>query len=112
MNAIDGAMWLAYGLLRDRVGRLGEAICDDAGTAASVGVDTARVTRLSVPVSAFGCAVAGALWLAGSITYQPHTVFGVQWSVFMLFMVLVGRLGSDLRPLVRAVLFYPLKESI
>ena len=39
-------------------------------------------------------ALAGALWLATAITFQPKTYFGVQWTAYMIFMVLVGGLGT------------------
>ena len=34
-------------------------------------------------------------WLASAITFLPRTNFGVQWSVLMLFMALVGGLRSQ-----------------
>ena len=39
-------------------------------------------------------ALAGALWLATTITFQPKTYFSVQWTAYMIFMVLVGGLGT------------------
>ena len=31
----------------------------------------------------------GALWLATAVTFQPKAYFSVQWTAYMLFMVLV-----------------------
>jgi branched-chain amino acid transport system permease protein len=69
-----------------------------------------RVKRMIFLVSALGCAIAGALWLASAITYQPRAAFGINWSVFMLFMVLVGGLGSFLGPVLGALLLFALQE--
>jgi branched-chain amino acid transport system permease protein len=51
-------------------------------------------------------------WLASAITFLPRTNFGVQWSVLMLFMVLVGGLRSLAGPIVGALLLFTLQESL
>lgn len=101
---------VSYGLLRGRLGGESQAIRDDEEAAGSVGVSTMRVKRMIFLVSALGCAIAGALWLASAITYQPRAAFGINWSVFMLFMVLVGGLGSFLGPVLGALLLFALQE--
>lgn len=109
--AAAGALAISYALLAGRLGGEAQAIRDDEEAATSVGISTLRVKRAIFLVSALGCGVAGALWLASSITYQPRTAFGIQWSVFMLFMVLVGGLGSFLGPVVGALIFFGLQEA-
>ncbi|MCB1357554.1 MAG: branched-chain amino acid ABC transporter permease [Maritimibacter sp.] len=101
---------LTWRLLRGGVGAEAQAIRDDEEAAASVGISTMRVKRLVYLAAAFGCALAGTLWLASAITFQPRTAFGVQWSVFMLFMVLVGGLGTFTGPILGALLFFALQE--
>ena len=108
--SVCGAMGVSYILLRGRIGAESQAIRDDEEAAGSVGVSTMRVKRWIFLISAVGCAIAGTLWLASAITYQPRTAFGINWSVFMLFMVLVGGLGSYLGPVVGALLFFALQE--
>ncbi|OAN67641.1 ABC transporter permease [Sulfitobacter sp. EhC04] len=100
---------ISYRLLHGRLGGETQAIRDDEEAAGSVGVSTFRVKRIIFVLSAVGCALAGTLWLASAITFQPRTAFGIQWSVFMLFMVLVGGLGSILGPILGAVLFMTLQ---
>ena len=41
-------------------------------------------------LAGFGTAVAGALWLAQVSAFQPKTYFSVQWTAYMIFMVLFG----------------------
>ena len=104
------SMIVSYALLRGRLGGESQAIRDDEEAAGSIGVSTMRVKRWIFLISAVGCALAGTIWLASAITYQPRTAFGINWSVFMLFMVLVGGLGSYLGPVVGAVLLFTLQE--
>ena len=105
-----GSMIISYVLLRGRLGAESQAIRDDEEAAGSVGVSTMRVKRKIFLISAVGCALAGSIWLASAITYQPRTAFGINWTVFMLFMVLVGGLGSYLGPIIGALLFFALQE--
>jgi branched-chain amino acid transport system permease protein len=86
----------AFVLLRSRVGAAAQAIRDDDEAAAAVGVRVLATRQAMFVLAAFGCGLAGVAWLASAITFLPRTHFGVQWTVFMLFMVLVGGLLQEL----------------
>jgi branched-chain amino acid transport system permease protein len=100
----------SYALLRGRIGWAARAIRDDEDAATSIGIETMRIKPIIFVIAALGCALAGCVWLASAITFQPRTNFGVQWTVFMLFMVLVGGLRSFEGPILGAVLFFALQE--
>ena len=51
-------------------------------------------------------ASAGALYLANTLFIQTTSVFGVQWTAYMIFMVLVGGLGTFEGPIIGAIIFY------
>jgi branched-chain amino acid transport system permease protein len=88
-----------------------QAIRDDEEAAGSVGVKVLATKRTVFVLAAFGCALAGALWLATSITFQPKTNFGVQWTAYMILMTLVGGLGTFEGPILGAVLFFVLQNE-
>lgn len=100
----------SYALLRGRIGWAARAIRDDEDAATSIGIETMHIKRIIFLVAALGCALAGCIWLASAITFQPRTNFGIQWTVFMLFMVLVGGLRSFEGPILGALLFFALQE--
>jgi branched-chain amino acid transport system permease protein len=100
----------SYALLSGRIGWGAQAIRDDEEAAASIGINTMRVKRVIFVFAALGCAFAGSIWLASAITFQPRTNFSVQWTVYMLFMVLVGGLRSFWGPVVGALLFFAIQE--
>ena len=54
--------------------------------------------------------MAGVVWLATSITFQPKTNFGVQWTAYMIFMALVGGLGTFEGPILGAAALLPRPE--
>ena len=123
LNAFDPAVrhatlyWLAlasmlvllgglFVLLRSRVGAAIQAIRDNEEAAASVGVRVVTTKRLIFVFAAFGAGLAGALWLATAITFQPKAYFSVQWTAYMIFMVLVGGIGTFEGAILGAVLFF------
>ncbi len=97
---------LGFLLLRSRTGASLQAIRDDEGAAASVGVRVLTGKGVVFVLASTGCGLAGALWLATNITYQPASYFGVQWTAYMIFMALVGGLGTFEGPIIGAVVFF------
>jgi branched-chain amino acid transport system permease protein len=93
-------------LLRSRTGASLQAIRDDEQAAASVGVRVLWGKGIVFVLAAFGCALAGSLWLATNITFQPRSFFGIEWTAYMVFMVLVGGLGTFEGPIIGAVIFF------
>jgi len=108
------ALVLVFGatrlLLRSAVGSATRAIGEDEEAAASLGVRVMPTKRAIFVLAALGSALAGVAWLASAITFLPRSNFSVQWSVLMLFMVLVGGLRSTAGPLVGALLLFVLQE--
>jgi len=109
LGTMIGLAWLVFFMLRSKTGSALQAIRDNEEAAASVGVQVMKTKRLIFVLSAFGCAAAGALWLATSVTFQPKTYFSVQWTAYMLFMVLVGGIGTYEGPILGAVLFFTIE---
>ncbi len=109
LAAAAGLLVLLFVLLRSRTGAAIQSIRDHEAAAASLGVRVLGTKRLLFVLAAFGAALAGALWLATSITFQPKTYFGVQWTAYMIFMVLVGGLGTFEGPVIGAVVFFAIE---
>jgi branched-chain amino acid transport system permease protein len=95
-----------YLLLRTRLGASMQAIRDDEAAAASVGIGVLRAKTVLYILVAIGCGAAGAIYLANTLFIQTQAVFGVQWSAYMIFMALVGGLGTLEGPIVGAIVFY------
>jgi branched-chain amino acid transport system permease protein len=101
---------LVFLLLRRRSGAAIQAIRDDEEAAASLGVRIMPLKFMLFVLAGFGCGAAGALTLANTLFIQPQSIFGVQWSAYMLFMVLVGGIGTYEGPILGAVLFFLLQD--
>jgi branched-chain amino acid transport system permease protein len=101
---------LVFLLLRRRSGAAIQAIRDDEEAAASLGVRIMPLKFMLFVLAGFGCGAAGALVLTNTLFIQPQSIFGVQWSAYMLFMVLVGGIGTYEGPILGAVLFFLLQD--
>ena len=93
-------------LLRSRLGSSIQAIRDNEEAAASIGVRVLFAKRIIFVIAGIGCGLAGALWLATFTTFQPRSFFGIQWSAYMIFMVLVGGIGRFEGPILGAIIFF------
>jgi branched-chain amino acid transport system permease protein len=106
------ALLVGLGLiLRGRLGTTLQAIRDDEVGASSLGVRTMFGKRLIFLYSALGCGAAGALIAVNSLRIQPDSIFGVQWSAYMIFMVLLGGLGTYEGAIVGALVFFGIQET-
>jgi len=56
-------------------------------------------------LAGFGCG-AGGLTLANTRFIQPQSILGVQWLAYLIFMGLVGGLGTFEGPIIGAILFF------
>jgi branched-chain amino acid transport system permease protein len=106
LASMTALLAILFVLLRSRVGAAIQAIRDDEDAAASVGVRVVATKRILFVLAAFGIGIAGALWLASSVTFQPKTYFSVQWTAYMIFMVLVGGIGRFEGAILGAVVFF------
>ena len=102
---------LVFVLLRSRLGASLQAIRDDEEAAASVGVRVVRGKRILFILASAGCGAAGALTAANILFIQPTAIFSVNYSAFMIFMVLVGGIGTFEGPIVGAISLYLIQQE-
>ena len=107
------AVFLAalFFLLRSPLGASLQAIRDDEDAARSLGVRVTARKRLLFVLAGFGCAAAGVLIVANTLFIEPSSVFSVQWSAYMIFMVLVGGLGTFEGPILGAILLFAIQTT-
>ncbi|XVQ89352.1 branched-chain amino acid ABC transporter permease [Microbispora siamensis] len=101
-----------YLLLRGRLGLSLMAVRDEETAASSVGIDVRRAKRVVYLVSAAGCGAAGGVITVSSLSVNPDAIFSVQWSAYMIFIVVIGGIGSIEGPLVGAVVFFGLQQLL
>ena len=102
----------AYLLLRSRLGLDLTAIRDNEVAARSVGVRVARAKRTVYLVAAAGAGAAGSVLIISQLFVQPTSVFSVQWSAYMIFVALIGGLGSIEGPIIGTLIFFLLQQTL
>jgi branched-chain amino acid transport system permease protein len=100
---------LLFLLLRSRMGVSLQAIRDDEQAAASLGVRVMTGKRILFVIAAAGCGAAGAVIAANTHFIEPTSTFSVQWTAYMIFMVLVGGLGTFEGPIIGAILLFAIQ---
>nr|WP_210305058.1 branched-chain amino acid ABC transporter permease [Chelatococcus composti] len=98
--------WIASNLVHGRIGRSWMAVRDMDIAAELMGIKLLPTKLLAFAVSSFYCGVAGALmvflWYGGA---EPE-VFSINQSFLILFMVIIGGLGSLIGSFFGAALIY------
>ncbi|MBC9735176.1 branched-chain amino acid ABC transporter permease [Nocardioides marmotae] len=101
-----------YLLMRSRVGLGLTAIRDDAKAASGLGVDVRRWQRTVYVASSAGAGLAGALIAVNTLRVSPDSIYSVSWSAFMIFIVVIGGLGTIEGPILGAVVFFVLQQQL
>ncbi|MFX4906841.1 hypothetical protein ABTB94_20935, partial [Acinetobacter baumannii] len=80
---------LIYFFLRSKEGLALLAIRDSEVAAESQGVAVNKMKLAVYVVAAFGCGLAGALYFASNLRISPDAAFGVNWTAFAIFIVMI-----------------------
>jgi branched-chain amino acid transport system permease protein len=103
---------ILFVLLRSRLGASLQAIRDDEDGARSVGVRVMAGKGILFVLAGLGCGAAGALTLANQLFVEPTSMFSVDYSALMIFMVLVGGLGTFEGPIIGAIVLFLIQNEL
>jgi branched-chain amino acid transport system permease protein len=102
-----------YAVLRSRHGLALSAIRDSEVAAESVGVNVARTKLLVYIGTAFGTGMVGALIYLQKARISPDAAFSVlDWTAYVIVIVVIGGIGTIEGPLVGALIFYLLQDYL
>lgn len=104
-----GSVLLLLGLLRTRLGLSLMAVRDNEAAAASAGIDVWRSRFVAFVLSAAGCGLAGAAYYASNFHVEPGSGFDVNWVVTMLFIVIIGGIGTIEGPMIGTAVYFALR---
>ena len=91
---VVGMTWLASNLIRGRIGRMWMAVRDMDIAAELIGIRLFRTKLIAFAVSSFYCGVAGAMMVFLWFGAAEADSFNIDLSFRVLFMVIIGGLGS------------------
>lgn len=106
------ALAVIYYLLRSPIGLVLTAIRDDETGARSIGGRVARTQRLVFLVAAAGCGAAGALYIISQQFVVPSAAFSVQFTAEMIFITIIGGIGTIEGPILGTIVFFVLQQTL
>ncbi|GAB4261293.1 MAG: branched-chain amino acid ABC transporter permease [Pararhodobacter sp.] len=108
-----GTLAVIYLLLRSRVGLALTAIRDNEVASSSLGVRIGRI-KLAVYVIVAGAAtMLGALIFVTKLRISPDAAFSINdWTVFVIFIVVIGGIGTMEGPIIGTLLYFLLREFL
>jgi branched-chain amino acid transport system permease protein len=112
LSIVVAMTWFASNLVHGRIGRMWMAVRDMDLAAELIGIRLLPTKLLAFAVSSFYCGVAGAmmvfLWYGGA----EAEVFAIDQSFLVLFMVIIGGLGTLIGSFFGAGLIYILPIAL
>ncbi len=107
-----GAVFVGALIMRSRLGLSLRGIRDSEVAAGSLGVDVFRAKVAVYLIAAVGCAIAGSVTYMNLLRIQPNAAFGVEWTARIIFIVVIGGLGSIEGPIIGTLVFLGLRELL
>ena len=107
-----GAIVVLVLIMRSRLGLALAALRDSEVAASGLGVNVLRTRRSVYVIASVGCAIAGAVFYLHLLRVQPLAAFSVTSTAQMIFIVVIGGLGRIEGPIIGAVVFMVLQETL
>jgi len=105
-----GTFFLVYRLLRSRHGLALSAIGDSETAAESTGVDVFRTKLFIYVATAAATGMVGALIFLQKARISPDAAFSlIDWTAYVIFIVVIGGIGTMEGPIIGVVIFYLLQ---
>jgi branched-chain amino acid transport system permease protein len=110
--AAVAAVAVVYFLLRSKLGLGLTSIRDNEVAAESLGVHVFRSKLYIYIIAGIGCGLAGSIYYLNQLRIQPDAAFGINWTAFIIFIVIIGGVGTIEGPILGAIIFYVLQETL
>ncbi|UCB51134.1 MAG: branched-chain amino acid ABC transporter permease [Deltaproteobacteria bacterium] len=106
------SLGLVYFLLRSKLGLALMAIRDNDVASEALGVNIFRCKLTCFLISAFITGAGAGILYLNTIFIQPFEAFGIGWTVKLLFIVIIGGIGTVGGPIVGAIIFVLLQQFL
>ncbi|MEX0958605.1 MAG: branched-chain amino acid ABC transporter permease [Burkholderiales bacterium] len=107
-----GGVAFVYLLLRSRHGLALTSIRDSERASESQGIDVDGTKLWVYIASAAGCGIAGALYYLNIVRISPDSAFNVGWTAYIIFIVVIGGIGTIEGPILGTLIFFLLRWAL
>jgi len=102
----------AYLILCSRGGLAVKAVRDNEGAARSCGIDNVRLKLVLFVASALGTGLLGAVIYLDEFYISPTAAFDINWTCYMIFIVVIGGIGTLEGPIIGTIVFFVLRQYL
>ena len=107
-----GSVALVYVLLRSKLGLGLMAMRDDEDVSQTMGVDVFRSKLYCFLIAAFVTGVTAGVLYIFQVFIQPYKAFAIDWTVKLVFIVIIGGIGTIEGPIAGSFLFVLLSQTL
>ena len=107
-----GSIALVYFLLNSKLGLGLMAMRDDEGAAESMGVEVFRSKLYCFLIASFVTGIAGGVYYLSQVFVQPYAAFGINWTVALVFIVIIGGIGTIEGPIIGSIIYVLLQQFL
>lgn len=108
-----GAVVMVVAILRSKLGLALKAARDSEVAANSLGVSTYRTKLFVYAATGALTALVGAIIFLQKLRIAPDSAYSTNdWTAFVIFIVVIGGIGTIEGPILGAVLFFVLRETL
>jgi branched-chain amino acid transport system permease protein len=107
-----GSVALVYGILRSKLGLGLMAMRDDEAVSETMGVEVFRSKLYCFLIGAFVTGSTAGILYIFQVFIQPYKAFAIDWTVKLVFIVIIGGIGTLEGPIVGALIFVLLSQGL
>jgi branched-chain amino acid transport system permease protein len=101
---------LVYFVLRSKLGLGLMAMRDDETSSETLGVDIFRTKLICFILAAGVTGVASGVLYLQNIFIQPFSAFGIDWTVRLVFITIIGGIGTIEGPIIGSLIYVVLQQ--
>jgi len=105
-----GSVVLVFLLLRSKLGLSLMAMRDDEGASEGIGINAYRSKLACFLIAAFVTGITSGILYLNQVFIQPYNAFGIEWTVRLCFIVIIGGIGTIEGPIIGALIFVLLQQ--
>jgi branched-chain amino acid transport system permease protein len=107
-----GSVIAVYVLLRSSQGLALTAVRDSEPASESLGVSVGKIKMSVYVVAAIGTGIIGALIFLTKLRVSPDAAFSIEWSALIIFIVIIGGVGTIEGPLIGTIIYFLLRNFL
>jgi branched-chain amino acid transport system permease protein len=104
------SVFLIYFILRSKLGLGLMAMRDDEASSETMGVDIFRTKLICFVLAAGMTGIASGVLYLQNIFIQPFSAFGIDWTVRLVFITIIGGIGTIEGPIVGSIIYVVLQQ--